>query len=184
MSDIVVVGSLNVDLVIRVDRFPYPGETILGGDLFTNSGGKGANQAAAVGRLGTPASMIGRIGKDDYGRKLLGSLMDFNVDTSGVTQDIEKPTGSAVIMVDSKGENSIIVSPGANSQLSQQDIDRNIGIIQKAKYLLLQYEIPVETVFYASEIARKFGVKVILNPAPYKAVEQSLLKTYRLSSPE
>jgi len=177
MSDIVVVGSLNIDLVVRVDRFPHPGETIPGGDLFTHSGGKGANQAAAVGRLGTPVSMIGRVGKDDYGRKLLDSLADFGVDTSGVTQDTKKPTGSAVIMVDNKGENSIVVSPGANGQVSQHDIDRNVEIIQKAKYLLLQYEVPLETVFYASKIARKFGVKVILNPAPYKVVEQSFLKT-------
>jgi ribokinase len=119
--------------------------------------------------------MVGRVGKDDYGRKLLDSLADFCVDPAGVTQDPERPTGSALIIVDSKGENSIVVSPGANSHVSKQDIDRNAEMIQKAKFLLLQYEIPLETVFYAAETARKYGVKVILNPAPYQAVVQTLI---------
>ena len=126
MSDVVVIGSLNIDLVVRVDHFPLPGETLLGSDLLSIPGGKGANQAAAAAKLGKTVSLIGRVGNDGHGKKLLNSLTDYGVDISRVIVDPESPTGSAIITIDKNGENCIVISPGANGQVSSLDIDKNL----------------------------------------------------------
>ena len=146
---IVVVGSMNMDLVIRSPRIPKPGETIVGGDLVSVPGGKGANQAVAASRLGAQVAMVGRVGQDDFGQKLLNNLMAAGVDCQAVTQDANVATGVALIMVDDAGENSIVVSLGANMRLSPGDVEAAEPIIAAAQLLLLQLEIPLESVIRA-----------------------------------
>ena len=174
---IVVVGSLNMDLVTRTERIPQPGETILGGDLQTFPGGKGANQAVAARRMGAQVSMIGRVGQDAFAVPLLQTLGEAGVDSSHVLQDPSAATGVAIIVVDQRGQNSIVVCSGANAHLSPQDIRAAEPAIAGADALLLQLESPLETVRCAAEIARGHGVRVILNPAPARPLPEALLRT-------
>lgn len=176
MSDVVVIGSLNIDLVVRVEKFPEPGETIAGSDLQIIPGGKGANQAAAISRLGKSVTMIGRVGRDDFGKQLIDNLALFNVDVCGIQRDATRPTGSALITVDSQGENWIVISPGANAQVDGEDIDQHLSIIRNAGYLLLQFEIPLESVIHAARVAKGFGTKIIVNPAPFMPIPPTLMK--------
>jgi ribokinase len=173
---IVVVGSLNMDLVTRAERIPQPGETILGGDLQTFPGGKGANQAVAARRIGAQVAMIGRVGQDAFAAPLLQALGNAGVDSSHVLQDPSAATGVAIIVVDQKGQNSIVVCSGANAHLSPQDIRSAESTIAGADALLLQLESPLETVREAAEIARDHGVRVILNPAPARPLPEALLR--------
>jgi len=175
MSDIVVIGSLNMDLVIRTPRAPEAGETVRGYGFQTIPGGKGANQAAAVGRLGGAVSMVGRVGDDQFGERLVASLGRQRVDTGHVTTDATAPTGVAVITVEDTGENRIIVWPGANGQVCTQDIDEVADLLAKAEVIILQFEIPLEVVDYAIEKATEHPVKVILNPAPVTRVSDEFL---------
>lgn len=174
---IVVVGSLNMDLVTRAERIPQPGETILGGDLQTFPGGKGANQAVAAKRMGAQVAMIGRVGQDAFAVPLLQALGEAGVDSSHVLQDPDAATGVAIIVVDQRGQNSIVVCSGANARLSPQDIRAAEPAIAGADALLLQLESPLETVRCAAEIARCHGVRVILNPAPARPLPEALLRT-------
>lgn len=164
-SKIVVVGSLNVDHTLRVPHIPAPGETVTSSSMLTCFGGKGANQAVAAARAGGAVSMIGCVGVDDFGTRYLEALKAEGIDTAGVLRT-ETPTGSAFIAVDDRGENSIIVNPGANHAITPVDIDQHANLIRGADALLLQLECPLAVVRRAAEIAREAGVRVILNPSP------------------
>jgi ribokinase len=172
MPDILVIGSLNADLVVRAPRFPTPGETISGQDLSIIPGGKGANQAVAAARQGASVAMVGRVGDDSFGPTLIENLQDNQVDTTYVQTD-ESATGTATIIVDSSGQNSIVLSPGANGKVTPADVDS--VSFQDADMLLLQLEIPLETVVHAASVARQNGLRVILNPAPARQLPDSLL---------
>ena len=170
-----VVGSLNMDLVARAPRIPQPGETIIGRDFHTVPGGKGANQAVAVARLGAQVSMVGRVGCDAFAGPLLDNLAAASVDHTFVTRDPEAATGVALIVVDDAGQNSIVVASGANMRLSPADVDAARTAIAAVEALLLQLESPLETVTRAAKVARAHGVKVILNPAPARSLPVALL---------
>jgi ribokinase len=172
MPDIFVIGSLNADLVVRAPRFPAPGETISGEDLAIIPGGKGANQAVAASRQGARVSMVGRVGDDSFGPTLIQNLQKNKVATTHVLTD-ESATGTAIIVVDANGQNSIVLSPGANGKVSPADVDS--VSFQNADILLLQLEIPLETVVHAASLARQNGLRVILNPAPARPLLDSLL---------
>jgi ribokinase len=174
MADIVVVGSLNMDLVVRVGSLPAAGETVAGGDLQTIPGGKGANQAVAAARLGAQVAMIGRVGADAFGERLRGSLRDAGVDVSPIAMDPSTVTGTAVIEVSEKGENTIVISAGANGRVTPADIDRHAGLLREAKVLLLQLEIPMETVVHAARVAHAASTCVVLNPAPARELPAEL----------
>jgi ribokinase len=174
MTDIIVVGSLNMDLVVKVPYMPAPGETISGSDLQTIPGGKGANQAAAAAKMGGNVAMIGKVGQDAFGPRLLKALNDVGADTTHVKIESDSASGTAVIVVDGKGENSIVISPGANGKVSKAYIDEMETVISKAKIVLLQHEIPLDTVEHVINLASKHHVPVILNPAPANPVPQHL----------
>ena len=168
MSRILVVGSLNADLVVRTPHFPQPGETISGEDLQVIPGGKGANQAVAAARLGTRVSMLGRVGKDSFGDFLLDNLKSNTVDSRFVQRD-DASTGTAIIMVDANGQNSIVLSAGANGKVSPADVES--ASFLHHDLLLLQLEIPLSTVLAAARRAREQHSRVILNPAPAPAAQ-------------
>ncbi len=163
---IAVFGSLNMDLVTRVSRLPLPGETLMGNEFFTTPGGKGANQAVAAAKLGVSTTLIGRVGNDDWGRSLLLELQTYGVETSGIQVDSTIHSGVAIITVAETGENQIIGVYGANECLDQSDVDRLIPILNNSKVLLLQLEVPIDTVKLAAQSAQEAGVMVILDPAP------------------
>ena len=174
MGEIVVVGSLNADLVVSTPHFPRPGETIQGEDLATIAGGKGANQAVAAARLGASVTMIGCVGADSFGSTLIENLKKNNVDVRHVRRDGSAATGTAIIIVDGNGENSIVLSPGANGRIGSDEVQPAAFV--GAKLLLLQLEIPLETVLHAARIAKHKKVGVILNPAPACDLPDELLK--------
>lgn len=172
MSEILVVGSLNADLVVRAPRFPQPGETISGEDLQVIPGGKGANQAVAAARLGANVSMLGRVGKDNFGDFLLDNLKRNNVDVSRVLRG-DSSSGTAIIVVDANGQNSIVLSPGANGSVTSADVDSASFIHHNL--ILLQLEIPTSTVLRAAQRAKEMDMHVILNPAPAKEIPDELI---------
>jgi ribokinase len=176
LSDIVVIGSLNMDLVVTVGSLPKKGETVRGSDLMRIPGGKGANQATVASLLGSQVSMIGSVGQDEFGSILINNLSRYGVDTTGIIIDPQIVTGTALIMVDRKGDNSIVISPGANSRTSPEDIDRHEELIKKAKLVLLQLEIPLNTISHVIDLAQKHHVPVVLNPAPVAEIPTSTLK--------
>jgi ribokinase len=166
---IVVVGSVNMDLVLRTPRIPAPGETILGENFVTIPGGKGANQAVAAAKLareGTQVHMVGRVGDDDFGQRLLNGLTGHGVHTRHVTVTEGIPSGVAMILVDRRGENSIVVAPGANAKLSPADVDAAEGLIATASAVVMQLEVPLETVGHTLALCQQHGVFTILDPAP------------------
>jgi ribokinase len=172
MADILVIGSLNADLVVRAPRFPAPGETISGEDLAIIPGGKGANQAVAASRQGMSVAMVGSVGNDSFGPTLLQNLKDNKVDISHVRSG-DTATGTAIIVVDEAGQNSIVLSPGANGSVAPADVD--VLSFQDVDTILLQLEIPLETVIRAAGLARQNGLRVILNPAPARPIPNNLL---------
>lgn len=177
MSDeprIYVVGSLNADLVQRVDRLPQAGESFAGDDLQIFAGGKGANQAGAGARLGGRVSMVGNVGNDAFGSFLVEKIEGFGVDASGVAQ-VDTPTGTASIYLLPNGENAIVVSPGANRTLSVEDVTQRLAGIRKGDYLLCQLENPFETIHASLRIAKRAGATTILDPAPAAQFEPELL---------
>ena len=163
---IVVVGSINMDLVARMARLPQPGETVHGGQFQTIPGGKGANQAVAAARLGARVTMIGRVGDDAFGGLLRQSLDDYGVGTGHVITTPGCSSGVALIGVDATGANAIVVVAGANGRLSPADVIERTGLIAEADALIVQLETPVETVATAIRLARQNGVRTILDPAP------------------
>jgi ribokinase len=173
---IVVVGSCNTDMVIKADRLPVPGETILGGTFLMNSGGKGANQAVAAARLGGNVTLVSKTGNDVFGKQSVMLYASENIKTDYIFSDPKHPSGVAMITVDSNGENCIVVASGANAYLTPTDIDIASGEIESSDLVLMQLEIPIETVEYVAELATKKGIKVILNPAPARTLSNDLLK--------
>jgi ribokinase len=163
--DLLVVGSANADLVIGVNRRPAAGETVLGSDLATYPGGKGANQAVAAARLGADTVLLARVGDDAHGSLLAGSLSAAGVDTTGILVG-GAPTGVALITVDPSGDNSIVVSPGANAWLSAEDVRGAGELLAAARVVSLQLEIPIDTVTAAVRAAAAAGSRVVLNPSP------------------
>lgn len=183
MKRIVVIGSSNSDLVIKCERIPEPGETVMGGTFVMNPGGKGANQAVAASRLGGNVIFITKLGDDMFGQMLRQNYMDENLPSDYIICDHDSPTGVALISVDANGENSIVVAPGANNKLSKSDIDKFSDIIKSADFLLIQLEIPIKVVEYAVDLASRNGVKVILNPAPAAELSRELLPKLFLITP-
>lgn len=175
MGHIVVVGSVNMDLVVRAPHLPQPGETIIGSDFKTFPGGKGANQAVAAARLGGHVKMIGRVGNDAFGEELLRTLANDHVDTTFVQRDADTPSGVALITVEEAGQNTIVVASGANAKVTPDDVDRAEAAFDGASVLLLQLESPLPTVLHAIEVAKKHQVRVILNPAPSQPLNAQLL---------
>lgn len=173
---IVVVGSLNMDLVVRAPRQPLPGETILGGPFQTIPGGKGANQAVAIARLGHPVVMVGRVGADPFGQALRDNLAAAGVDIGLVRRDEQAASGVALIVVDDAGQNSIVVASGANMRLEESDVEEAEGAIASAAALVLQLECPLPAVARAVALAHGHGVPVILNPAPARPLDDELLR--------
>lgn len=180
---ILVVGSSNTDMVIKTKKFPVPGETILGGHFFMNPGGKGANQAVAAKRLGGQVSFVGKIGNDIFGKQAMQLLADEGILVDHIATDHEKPSGVAMITVDAKGENSIVVAPGSNSTLSPEDFDQAKSELDNSGIVLLQLETPMETVVHVATTATIKGKKVILNPAPADQLPENLLKNIFLITP-
>ncbi|MFC4909977.1 ribokinase [Actinomadura gamaensis] len=172
--EVVVVGSVNADLVVRVDRRPGPGETVLGSDLATLPGGKGANQAVAAGRLGGRVGIVARTGDDGHGALLRDALGAAGVDVSRLLV-AEGPSGVALITVGPDGDNSIIVSPGANARLTEQDVAAAREVIEGAAVVSLQLEIPLPTVVRAARTAADAGARVVLNLSPAAPVPPELL---------
>ncbi|MFJ5173969.1 ribokinase [Streptomyces griseoviridis] len=171
--DLLVVGSANADLVIDVERRPAAGETVLGGDLAVHPGGKGANQAVAAARLGAATALLARVGDDGHGRLLLDSLRTAGVDTAGVLVG-GAPTGVALITVDPSGDNSIVVSPGANGRLTPEDVRAADGLLRTSRVVSTQLEIPLETVV---EVVRSLpeGGRFVLNPSPPRPLPAEVL---------
>ncbi|WP_134701044.1 ribokinase [Ammoniphilus sp. YIM 78166] len=181
-AKIVVVGSINMDLVVSAPRIPLPGETIMGKEFDTIFGGKGANQAVAARRLGAQVDLIGCIGDDAFGQDILTHLSKEGVGVEHIALT-QVATGVALITVSDAGENAIVVSPGANSKLTPEHVKNGEERIQEADIVLVQLEIPIEAVEEAILLAKKHGVKVILNPAPARDLPHSILKNIDILTP-
>jgi ribokinase len=175
-SPVVVVGSINLDLVCAGKRIPAPGETLKGDKFQTFHGGKGANQAVAVGRLGYPVHMIGKVGDDDFGAGLRRGLRDAKVGVSGVSSAKRVSSGVALITVDATGQNSITVVAGANDRLLPRDLEKELPLLRRAGMILTQLEIPMETVDYVCATAHRFSIPVILDPAPARPIARKVLR--------
>jgi ribokinase len=184
MGNIAVVGSSNTDMVVRSQKIPSPGETVLGSEFDIIQGGKGANQAVAAARAGSKVSFIARVGNDDFGKAAIGGYQKDHINTDHIIVDPIHPTGIAIILVDENtGQNSIVVAPGANGQLSVKDIDIAENEIAHAKALLMQLEVPLKIIGYTLLLAKKYNVKTILNPAPAQALSDELLRSVDIITP-
>lgn len=182
-TNIVVIGSSNTDMVIRVPWLPAPGETVLGGKFSVSAGGKGANQAVAAARAGGRTAFISKVGMDDLGKRSMEGFKREGIDVSFIGQDPEAPTGVAMIYVNDQGENCIAVAAGANENLSEADIALAGELIEKASVMLVQLEIPLQTVEKAINLATAANVEVILNPAPAQALSDNLLRGVSVLTP-
>lgn len=183
MPSIAVVGSLNMDLVVRTPRLPAPGETIIGREFTTAPGGKGANQAVAAGKLGAQVAMIGRVGSDSFGRALRDNLGAVGVDMTNVSVDEHAATGVAVIQVDDRGQNTIVVASGANARVTRTDVDTARAAITAASALVVQLEVPLDTVAHALRLARDAHILTILNPAPAQPLASDILALADILAP-
>jgi ribokinase len=173
---ITVVGSLNMDLIVRVPRFPEPGEAIHGEDLQTACGGKGANQAFAVARMGHPAFMLGCVGQDGFGEAMLANLRAVGVDTTGVLQRAGVPSGTALILVhDVSGQNEIVVASGANRTLTADDVQAAADVLRRSDAVIAQLETTLPATRAALMLARAAGRLSVLNPAPFAPLDDALL---------
>ena len=180
---ILIVGSSNTDMVIKTQNFPAPGETILGGRFLMNAGGKGANQAVAAARLGGMVTFVGKIGDDIFGKQAVQQLEDEGINVDFVAVDPENPSGVALITIDRKGENSIVVAPGSNGTLSSADFDKAMDMLNESEFVLMQLEIPIPTVEHIARIASTKHKKVVLNPAPAAELSDELLKNLYIITP-
>lgn len=183
MKKIVVIGSSNTDMVVKTNRFPNPGETILGGDFFMFPGGKGANQAVAAVRMGGEVTFICKTGNDVFGKKAITGFKEEGINTAYITTDADKASGTALILVNEKGENEIVVAPGANNTLSEMDIFKAEEPIRDADIILLQLEIPLSSILAASKKGFELKKKVILNPAPASSLPDELFTYLYLITP-
>lgn len=180
---IVVIGSVNTDLVVRGPRIPAPGETVTGGTFMRAQGGKGGNQAMAAARAGADVTFVARVGDDELGEAAIAGLRNESIEVGFVTRDPDHPTGVALIMVDRSGENAISVAPGANANLSVGDVEAARPAIESADVLLMQLETPIPAVERAAAIASAAGTAVILNPAPARSLAASLLSNVDVLTP-
>jgi ribokinase len=180
---IAVVGSLNVDFVLNMQRFPAPGETVVGSGFSTHPGGKGANQAYAAGLLGGNVAMIGQVGNDAHAAWLKQGLSAAGVDVSGILTDPSAPTGVALIATDGEGQNQIVIVPGSNGTLDVERVQPALNLLASAKIVLLQLEIPLETVQAVARRAKEQGAVVILDPAPARALPAELLRSVDYLTP-
>lgn len=180
---IIVIGSSNTDMVVKAQKLPLPGETILGGQFYMFPGGKGANQAVAAARLGGNVVFIARTGNDVFGQQAIGQFKAEGINTDYISTDTSHPSGVALIVVDAKGENIIAVAPGSNAQLSEGDINKAIEELQTASVALLQLEIPIATVRYAVKRMWELGKKVILNPAPAQLLPDEIFEQLYMITP-
>lgn len=174
-TDIVVIGSINMDIVVKTNEIPKIGETIIGRESIENPGGKGANQAVALAKLGANVSFLGKIGDDSYGERLLLSMKESGVNINYI-KSVEGSSGLAFISVDDSGNNSIIVIPGANFKVDKEFLYDHIDIINESKIVLLQHEIPIDTVKEAVLLSKKLGKTTVLNPAPAHDLDEEILK--------
>lgn len=183
MAKIVVIGSTNTDLVIKTERIPDEGETVIGGSFMMTAGGKGANQAVAAARMDGDVIFVTKVGDDMFGEESQRHFADENLPAEYIFTEYGSPSGVALITVDARGENCIVVAPGANDRLSRSDVNAVRSQIEAAEYLLLQLEIPMEVVEYAADVAHKAGTKVILNPAPATPLSRELIGKLYLITP-
>lgn len=182
-NNVVVVGSYNTDLRIKTERIPRPGETIIGGIFSEGGGGKGANQAVAAARAGADVCFIAKVGNDALGKECVQRLNEERINTQFVFHDADVPTGVAFIVVDDRGENSIVVASGANACLRPDDIGKAGNVISSAAVLLVQLESPIDTVMAAIEKSHATGTTVIMNPAPAQPLEPALLRKIDIITP-
>jgi ribokinase len=174
--DVVVIGSSNADMTVKCHELPLPGQTILGEDFAINPGGKGANQAVAAAKLGAKTQLVARLGNDVFAESSMNSFGRVGLGTEFIIRDDKHASGVALIFVDEQGENQIVVAPGANNFLTPADVDRALPAIERAKVMILQLEIPMETVLHAARLAVKHNTLVILNPAPARELPRELLE--------
>lgn len=182
-NSIVVIGSSNTDMIVQMARLPKPGETVLGGVFSVAAGGKGANQAVGAARAGARVSFVARVGQDMFGAQAVASLVKDGINVSYVCKDRVAPSGVALIFVGRNGENSIAVAPGANGRLSPIDIKRAKPAFADASTLVMQLETPLATVLAAAQLATEAGLRVILNPAPARALPEKLFKHVSILTP-
>lgn len=182
-KNIIVVGSSNTDMIIKLDHIPRPGETILGGEFVTAAGGKGANQAVGAARAGGKVTFIARVGRDMFGDKAVAGFVKEGINTNYILRDKSLPSGVALIFVAKDGENSIAVAGGANGSLSPADVKKAGKVFAGASVLVMQLETPLNTVQVAAELAEKAGVRVILNPAPARPLPDKLLRKISIITP-
>ena len=182
-SKAVVVGSINMDMFAMVGELPRTGETVLGDSFFSAVGGKGANQATAIARLGTPVLFVAKVGDDLFGKQMLATLKGNGIDTRFVSTDNQSSSGVAMVNVDKAGENTVVVIPGTNQRLSKEDVLRAETEIAKAKVLVVQLEIPLETVDAALDLAKRYEVRTILNPAPSCRLPDGLFQKVDILTP-
>jgi ribokinase len=180
---IVVVGSANTDMVIKTERIPGPGETVIGREFVIAAGGKGANQAVAAARLGAQVIFVACLGTDVFGDQAIAGYERDAIDTSFIVRDPDRASGVALIFVDARGENSIAVASGANAHLSAADVELAKDAIANADALLVQLEIPIEAVRRAIELAYQAGVPAILNPAPAQQIDPGILGQVAITTP-
>lgn len=183
INSILVIGSSNTDMVIRSERIPAPGETILGGKFLMNPGGKGANQAVAAARLNGKVMFITRVGSDIFGQEALAHYTQEGIDIRFALTDPKHPSGTALIMVDAKGENCIAVAPGANAALCPADLDAAKEAFDGVDILLMQLETPLDTIRRACILAKEKGIRIVLNPAPAAILPADVLKSLFLITP-
>ena len=183
MTPIYVIGSSNTDMVVKADKIPSPGETILGGTFFMNAGGKGANQAVAAAKLGGRVTLIANVGNDLFGQQAIVHFRNEGINTQFVTIDPRLASGVALINVDKHGENSIMVAPGSNSNLTFDLVEKGLNDATSSSIILIQMEIPLTTVVKAIHHSIRHGHRVILNPAPAQKIKRELLKDLFLISP-
>ena len=180
---LLVIGSSNTDMVIKAKHFPQPGETLLGGEFFMSPGGKGANQAVSAARLGVPVTFICKNGNDVFGNQSIQLYKEEGININYIITDPVSPSGVALITVDAKAENCIVVAPGANAKIFPSDLSQATEAIKNAEIILMQLEIPLDTVEFVTKEAARYGKKVILNPAPATKLPASLMRKLFLITP-
>ena len=173
MEKVLVLGSINIDFVSFVSRYPHPGETLVSNDFGIFQGGKGANQAIALAKLNVPTMMLGKVGKDVLSDFALSPLQESGVDVTGISKSQKIPTGSASIWVNAQGQNSIVIYLGANGEVDEDFIIQHEKLFDDASWLLTQFEIPLKSILLALKLAKKHGLKTIMDPAPVREVSNN-----------
>lgn len=173
MEKVLVLGSINIDFVSFVSRYPQPGETLISDDFGIFQGGKGANQAIALARLNIPTLMLGKVGEDILSDFALSSLQESRVDTTGITKSQKNSTGSASIWVNAQGQNSIVIYPGANGEVEEDFIIQHEKFFDDASWFLTQFEVPLNSILLALKFAKKYGLKTVMDPAPVREVSNN-----------